>query len=290
MVFEIKYVIVTPARDEEEYIEKTLKSVISQTVKPVEWIIVNDGSTDNTGRIIDECSKEYPWIYPIHRENRGTRNPGIGVMEAFYEGYSKVKEKNWNYIVKLDADLSFEKTYFQDCFQRFESNPKLGIVGGMIYHNLNGRFELENTPLFHVRGATKIYKRECWDAISGLIKLTGWDTFDEVKANMLGWETRSLPELVIIHHRFTGQVEGTWRNCVKNGRANYISGYHPLFMFIKCIKRGFQKPYLIGTIALAYGFLSSYLKKIEQVDDRQLINYLRRQQMRKLTLRDTIWK
>jgi glycosyltransferase involved in cell wall biosynthesis len=290
MVSEIKYIIITPARDEEEYIEKTIKSVTSQTVRPVEWVIIDDGSTDNTCKIINEYSKQYPWIYPIHRENRGFRKAGGGVMEAFYEGYSWVKTKNWHYIVKLDGDLSFQESYFQDCFQRFENNPKLGIAGGMIYHNLNGRLEPESTPVFHVRGATKIYRKECWDAIGELMKAQGWDTLDEVKANMLGWKTQSFTDLKVIHHRYTGDADGVWRNFVKNGRANYISGYHPLFMFLKCLKRIFQKPYIIGSFGLFYGFASGYSKRIPQVGDKTLVSYLRREQIRRLFLRPSIWK
>jgi poly-beta-1,6-N-acetyl-D-glucosamine synthase len=290
MSTKIEYIIITPVRDEEKYIEQTLKSVIDQTINPSEWIIVNDGSTDSTGKIIDEYARRHPWIHTIHRSNRGYRKAGGGVMEAFYDGYSHLKTENWQYIIKLDGDLSFGKSYFQSCFERFENDPMLGIAGGMIYHNTNGNLELEKNPIFHVRGATKIYKKECWDAIGKLIKAPGWDTLDEVKSNMLGWETRSFSDLIVIHHRFTGAADGTWRNWAKNGRANYISGYHPLFMFFKCLARAFRKPYIIGSIALAYGFVSGYLKHIPQIDDRRLINYLRAQQMRKLKLRDSIWK
>lgn len=284
-----RYIIISPVRDEAEYIEKTLTSVIQQTIRPMEWVIINDGSTDNTGEIIDGYARQYPWIRAIHRVNRGFRKAGGGVMEAFYDGYSSITSLDYDFIVKLDGDLSFGADYFEKCFNEFDKNSKLGIGGGILGHMINGKFEIEKNPSFHVRGATKIYKKACWDAIGELIRAPGWDTLDEVKANMLGWETRSFPEITLMHHRFTGQADGSWRNLIKNGMANYVSGYHPLFMFFKCIKRAFQKPYLMGSIALSYGFLSGYVKKIPQVNDPALIQYLRKQQLKKLTVRKSIW-
>ena len=290
MDFMTRYIIISPVRDEEEYIEKTIQSVINQTIKPIEWVIVNDGSTDNTGEIIDKYAEQYPWIHTIHRENRGFRKPAGGVIEAFYDGYNSLKSKDWHFIVKLDGDLSFENNYFESCFEEFKKNLKLGIGGGMIYHNISGHLKLETHPIFHVRGATKIYKKECWNAIGGLIKAPGWDTLDEVKANMLGWQTQSFQKLKAIHYRYTGSADGTWRNVVKYGMANYISGYHPLFMLLKCFKRIMQKPYVLGSVGLFYGFISGYIKRIPQVDDRELIKYLRDQQLRRLLFKSSIWK
>jgi biofilm PGA synthesis N-glycosyltransferase PgaC len=287
---DIKYVVITPVRDEALYIEKTIESVTSQTVKPVEWVIVNDGSTDDTGKIIDRYSKEYPWIHTVHRENRGFRKSGGGVIEAFYDGYDSLKSENWGFIVKLDGDLSFEGDYFEKCFERFNKDQTLGIGGGTIYHDIGGYMRPERTPVFHVRGATKIYTRECWNGIGGLIRVPGWDGIDEVKANMLGWKTMTFSDLKIAHHRYTGEADGTWRNWVKGGRANYISGYHPLFMFFKCIKRLFQKPYVLSSIGLLYGYISGYWEKVPQIDDRSLIDYLRKQQLRRLFFRKSIWK
>jgi glycosyltransferase involved in cell wall biosynthesis len=285
-----RYVIITPVRDEEKYIALTIESVINQTVKPLEWVIVNDGSSDNTGRIIDEYASQYSWIRAAHRENRGFRKAGGGVIEAFYDGYNSLKSREWDFIVKLDGDLSFENDYFERCLEHFRRDPELGIGGGSIYNAVNGSLKFEKVPVFHVRGATKIYKRDCWKAIGGILNIPGWDTIDEVKANMLGWKTKSFSELKVIHHRYTGTAEGLWRNSIKNGMANYISGYHPLFMFLKCLKRTLQKPYIVGAAGLFYGFISGYIKKIPQVDDKALIDYLRKQQMNKLLLKPTIWK
>ncbi len=285
-----QYVIVTPVRDEEEHIEKTINSVISQTLRPLQWVIIDDGSTDDTATIIDNYANMYAWIKALHRSNRGTRVAGGGVIEAFYDGYGAIDAIEWKFIVKLDGDLSFKPSYFNDCIEEFHKDPGLGVGGGMIYHEIKGALELERNPLFHVRGATKIYKRACWEAIGGLIKAPGWDTIDEVKANMLGWETRSFRNLKVIHHRFTGAADGTWGNAVKNGKANYISGYHPIFMLAKGMKRFFAKPYVIGALGLFYGFMSGYFKKIPQIDDKKLITYLRQQQLKRLMYQESIWK
>ncbi|MGC2499367.1 MAG: glycosyltransferase family A protein, partial [Acidobacteriaceae bacterium] len=241
----IKYVIISPVRDEEANLARTIESVISQTVRPTEWVIVNDGSTDRTAEIADSYARQHDWIKVCHRENRGFRKSGGGVVDAFNDGYRMVETSDWNFIVKLDGDLSFNSEYFQSCFRTFEEDKTLGIAGGTIWNVIHGQAIAEVCPAFHVRGATKIYRRACWDAIGGFWPAPGWDTMDEVKAQMLGWSTRTLSELQVLHHRPTGQNDGTWGACFKNGRANYICGYHPLFMVLKCAKRIKEKPYVI---------------------------------------------
>src|ERR1700743_3474014 len=128
------YVIITPARDEERHIEKTILSVVAQTIRPTQWIIVNDGSSDATGSIIDRYAKLYSWIVAHHRPNRGFREAGSGVMRTFYDGYELINTPDWEFLVKLDADLKFDPDYFERCFMEFERNPQLGIGGGGIYH------------------------------------------------------------------------------------------------------------------------------------------------------------
>ena len=186
--------------------------------------------------------------------------------------------RDWDFIVKLDGDLSFEPDYFERCLERFEKDPKLGIGGGTICNMVSGALVVEapSDPAFHVRGATKIYKRQCWDAIGGLIRQPGWDTVDEYKANMLDWATYTFPEIKVQHHRKAGRAQGTWKNWVKNGLANYVAGYHPLFMSCKCVRRAFTKPYGIAAAGLMVGFVGGYLRCMSQVDDRALIRYVRR--------------
>jgi biofilm PGA synthesis N-glycosyltransferase PgaC len=284
------YVIITPARDEEIYLERTILSVVAQTIRPVQWIIVNDGSRDSTGAIIDRYASLYPWIMARHRSNRGYRQAGGGVIDTFYDGYAQIESSDWDFLVKLDADLSFSVDYFERCFCEFAQDPHLGIGGGGIYHEEDGELKLEENPKFHVRGATKIYRRGCWECLGGLLRAPGWDTVDELKANMLGWSTRSFLDLRVSHYRFTGAADGAWKDCIKNGRANYITGYHPLFMLVKCIRRLVRGPYSIGSVGLLWGYLSGYWRHTPQVQDRKLIRYTRTQQMRHLLLLDSIWK
>ncbi len=285
-----RYVIVTPARDEQEYIRFTLESVVAQTVRPSEWIIVDDGSTDQTAAIVSEYAQKYPWIRLLRRANRGFRKSGGGVMEAFQEGYNALSCKSWDFLVKLDGDLTFDADYFQKCFDHFQKQPDLGIGGGNIYHKIGDKLKVESVPKFHVRGATKIYRRACWEAIGGLWPAPGWDTIDETKANMLRWQTETFAELRLLHHRLTGTAGGTWGNMVKNGRAYYISGYHPLFMLARCVYRIPQRPYLLGTLGMLYGYWKSYFDKTQRVQDPDLVEYVQRQQLRRLLGKQTIWR
>lgn len=284
-----KYVVITPVRDEEAHVRNTLQCMVRQTILPEEWVIVNDGSTDNTGAIIDEYAARYPWIRTVHRQNRGFRQPGGGVVETFNEGYQSLRSNDWAFMVKFDGDLTFDPDYFERCFLYFAQEPQLGVAGGTICYVVNGVKKFERAPEFHVRGATKIYRRGCWEAIGGFWPAPGWDTMDEVKANSLGWSTRSFEDLHLIHHRPTGEADGLWRGLVKYGRANYICGYHPLFMLGKCLRRLGLKPPLLGSFALMYGYVTGYLKRIPQVDDPVAIAYLRRQQLNRLTGRTSIW-
>ena len=285
-----KYVIISPVRDEEKYIVKTLESVIDQTIRPAEWIIVNDGSCDQTGTIIDEYAKRYPWIVAVHRADRGRRVAGSGVMEAFYSGYERLQSDDWNFIVKLDGDVGLEPDYFERCFQRFAEDPTLGICGGVMYCEENGELKLDEQPLFHVRGAMKLYSRSCWTAIGGLIKNTGWDTVDEVHAGMMGLRARSFPDIKVVHYRPTGAAAGAWQDNVKNGRADYVSGYHPVFLAVKCFNRLFQKPFVLKAIAHAYGYLSGYAKRMPRIENKELIRYVRSQQLKRLLFMSTGWE
>jgi poly-beta-1,6-N-acetyl-D-glucosamine synthase len=284
------YVIITPARDEESNIQKTILAVASQSVLPAQWIIVDDGSRDGTAAIIDRAAESYPWVTAVHRSDRGFRQAGGGVVAAFYEGYSGVNVPDWDFIVKLDADLNFAPDYFERCFAEFDKDPRLGIGGGGIYHDTPAGLELEQNPAFHVRGATKIYRRECWDQLGGLLKAPGWDTIDEVKANMLGWSTRTFPDLQVSHSRYTGAADGAWKDSVKNGFANYVTGYHPAFMLVKCLRRLAARPYFIGSLGLAWGFIKGYFRRAQQSQDPAFIRYVRSQQMRRLLFQESIWK
>ena len=285
-----RYVIITPVRDEEKYIETTIESVCRQMVRPTEWVIVDDGSSDRTRSIADRYAARYAWIRVVHRVNRGFRKSGGGVMEAFYDGYRALVSRDWEFLVKLDGDLTFSPQYFESCFERFRRDPALGIGGGEIQNEVAGRLVAEENPRFHVRGATKIYKRACWDAIGGLWPAPGWDTIDEVKANMMGWKTYAFPDLPLVHHRITGTEDGLYRDRVKHGVACYVSGYHPLFVLASAFRRLTRKPRVIGSLGMLYGFLKCYVARPKRLQDRSYFAYIRGQQLRRLVGMETIWR
>jgi biofilm PGA synthesis N-glycosyltransferase PgaC len=284
------YAIITPARNEATFLRDTLGSVISQTVRPAEWLIVNDGSTDGTARILDDYAQRYDWIRALHRLDRGFRQNGGGVMEAFFDGLRRLETTDWEFLVKLDADVSFEPDYFERLLAGFQENPKLGIAGGTIYYDEGGERRVEACPAFHVRGATKVYRRACWDAIGGLLAAPGWDTVDEIKANMLGWTTRTFPDIQLRHYRVTSSGDAHWGGYIKDGRADYVAGYHPLFMLGKCVKRLASPPYLIGSLAISYGFITGYLRRLPRVNDPALLRYIRRQQIGRMFGGESIWR
>jgi biofilm PGA synthesis N-glycosyltransferase PgaC len=285
----VKYCIITAIRDEEKFIAATIDAVAAQTIQPLEWVIVDDGSTDRTPAIIDGYAAKYPWIHAVHRQDRGFRSTGGGI-EGFLCGFETLHRRDWEFVVNLDGDLTFNPDYFERCFEHFRQAPRLGIAGGTIYNKIGEELQLEKCPEFHVRGATKIYRRLCWESLGGMLPGLGWDTVDEIKANMRGWNTRSFPDLQLIHHRVTGTAEGAWGGAVKDGQADYIVGYHPIFFMVKCARRLFKPPFLLGALGLGYGFLRSFLRRAPRINDKEVIRYIQDQQLRRLFGRETIWR
>lgn len=287
----MKLVVISPVRNEAAHLERTIRSVVRQELRPQSWVIVNDGSTDDTGKVIDAAAAAHPWIKAIHRDDRGFRQNGRGVMDAFMDGLRQAADISWDCLAKLDGDLEFGPEVFAIISRALAAEPKLGIAGGDVFHERDGREVIESAadPAFHVRGATKFYRRECWEAIGGLHPVTGWDTLDEVKANMLGWESRRIPEARFLHLRPTGGADGGWRNAFKNGRGSYISGYHPVYMLSKCVRRLPARPLLIQSLGLFSGYFSSYFAGVQRIADDRLIRFLRQQQLRRLFGLSSIW-
>lgn len=285
----VKYCIVTAVRDEERFIAGTIDSVVGQALQPTEWIIVDDGSRDSTAEIVAERIRGHSWIQFMQREDRGYRSPGGGI-EAFLDAYPLLSTKDWQYLVNLDGDLTFAPDYFARCFEHFQEMPRLGIGGGRIYSRIDGRLQIERAPSFHVRGATKIYRRQCWLELGGLSRSLGWDTIDEIKANQLGWNTQSFEDLQLVHHRASGAAWGAWKFAVLDGEADYLVGYHPAFFFLKCVRHLFHPPYLLRGLVVAYGYLRCFVKRAPRIADRELRKYLGRQQLRCLLGMSTIWR
>jgi poly-beta-1,6-N-acetyl-D-glucosamine synthase len=275
------YVVITPVRNESAFIEKTLTSMIHQTVCPVEWVIVNDGSSDGTEAIVTKWAQSHPWIRLVNRTDRGARQRGQGVIEAFYAGYEALTEA-FDYIVKLDGDVSFGSAYFMSLIEKFAANPRLGIAGGGVYESLDGKAWALYTTKDHVRGATKMYRRACFEAIGGLAPAMGWDGIDEWKALSLGWQVESFLQFPMYHYRFTGAATGFLKSCIEQGNGAYRIGYHPLYMIARGIRRMTDRPYVLGGLAMAAAYFGAWLRQDEMLADPSLVRYVRRTQMRKL--------
>ena len=206
----VQYVVISPVRNEAQHLERTIESVVQQTVRPFRWLLVNDGSTDETSAIIERYASQYPWIVPVHRSgmdrscaatgvkeskaNRGKRALEAKEIEAFYAGYDKLTASDWEFLVKARRGLEFRRRIIsRSALPSSSADPKLGIGGGMICHLVNGQLDVEPTPQFHVRGATKIYRRTCWEQIGGVSRGAGWDTLDEDQGQHAGMEHADLP-------------------------------------------------------------------------------------------------
>lgn len=277
------YVIISPARDEEDHIERTIKCVISQTIQPLEWIIVDDGSSDRTADIVQSYTVQCPWIRLVRLPDRGKRQRGAGVVSAFYEGYGRLEHQDYDFIVKLDVDLSFDAVYFEELFRRFAESPSLGIAGGALYIFRSGRWLLDKAPSDNVLGPTKVYRRACFEQIGGLVRSLGWDAIDELKAQLLGWQTRTFRDLVVLHHRPIGKRSGAINGGLEHGKGAYFMGSHPLFVLARGVYRmGRDRPLIIAGLGILLGYFGSWIRKEPRIDDSELIAFLRRKQLRRL--------
>jgi poly-beta-1,6-N-acetyl-D-glucosamine synthase len=284
------YVVITPVRNEEAYVEQTIKSMLNQTRPPVEWVLVDDGSTDRTSQILARYALSTPWLQVVTRPDRGFRASGRGVIDAFYDGYRALRAPNWAFIVKLDGDLVFDQGYFAQCLTRFAREPRLGIAGGTIHSVGKNGINPDRHPVFHVRGATKIYRRSTWEEIGGLVAEPGWDALDEIRANMLGWQTQTFTDLVLTQLRPTGSAQGQWSDWLKGGEGSYQVGYHPLFLLARSIARARRSPYLIATIGLLLGYLRAFVTRHPRAADPVTVSYVRQQQLARLLGKETIWR
>lgn len=263
--------------------------MLAQTLRPAEWIIVDDGSRDGTFAIVQEYAKHHAWIRGLRRQDRGRRLSGAGVVEAFYSGYRRLHCNDWEFLVKLDADLSFAPNFFQKALEHFRNQPRLGIGGARLQQIAASGVRDEGGPGFHVRGASKIYRRLCWEAIGGIVAAPGWDTVDEIRVRMLGWTTESFSDVIALHHRPTGGA-GHWRDMVKRGQGCYVAGYHPFFLAARCLRHLASKPYLLGALGMGAGFVSGYFGRVAGPRDPALVRYVHQQQWRRMWGGSSVWR
>lgn len=279
----MKYVVVSPVRNEEQFIRLTLESMIAQVNGPAQWVIVNDGSTDGTAKIVNDYATRYSWIKLVNLENKGTRERGGRVVRVFYAGFSRLDIDEYDFIVKLDGDLSFAPDYFERILQRFAENPNLGIAGGVCYFPYRGGWRLEKAPSDHVRGATKVYQRTCFEEIGGLVPVNGWDNIDEWRAQMMGWETRGYEDLKVLHYRPTGAAEGRLRGRIKQGENSYFLGYtFPLIVARSAYRAIIDPPPILGGLAILWGYTKSWITRRPQLGDEELQRYLHKHKWKRL--------
>jgi glycosyltransferase involved in cell wall biosynthesis len=257
---QVRYVIVSPVKDEERYLELTLRSIIEQTVRPVKWVIVDDGSSDNTPRILERYTASHDWIQVVRIERDSKRDLGITEIRAFAAGYEWVKNVASEFIVKLDCDLRIPPDYFERVFAGFQDNGRLGIASGIYLEEHNGRWLPAHMPGYHASGASKVVRRRCFEDIGGFVLCRGWDTIDEIKAVMKGWETRHFPDVTFYHLRREGAAMGFGRTNMLHGEIYYLTGGGALFFLLKVLHRmGSALPPVLGGLAMLWGYLKCRL-------------------------------
>lgn len=256
----VRYAIVSPAKDEEAYAARTIESVAAQTIQPVRWVIVDDGSRDRTAAIVSEYSSRYPWICleRIHRDP--VRQPGPAVVVAFNAGLARMDGADYDFLVKLDMDLVLPPGYFENLLARFAQEPRLGIASGVYMEWWGGEWEVIVMPEYHAAGASKVMRRECFEQIGGYATTVGWDTIDEIRARAKGWNTCHFPDLPFQHLRQEGRGVGLMSNSRKNGEAYFLMGGSLGFLLFKIPYRMVMaKPRVLGALALLWGYLGCRL-------------------------------
>jgi glycosyltransferase involved in cell wall biosynthesis len=278
----LRLVVISPCKNEESLIEGTLKSVVAQTHRPDRWLIVDDGSTDRSAKIVRKWALEHPWIELVPHQPQGNRALGPAIVAAFNAGLALVPPGSFDVIAKLDCDVTFDSDCFASILTHFQ-NEHVGMASGTTSLIIGSAAVSERYPRYHVTGAAKFYRRECFEAIGGLQSLYSWDTLDETDARRLGWTTLGDPNIEIRHHRLQGKALGTVRSRLVWGYGAYAIGSHPLFAVGRGVFRMAERPWVIGGLALIAGFFLGYLKPgVGRNPNPKSIHYLRREQMYRL--------
>ena len=275
-----RYLLITPCRDEADHARRTLESVVRQTVPPALWVVVDDGSTDETPQILADYAQRYDYIRVIRREDRGQRSVGPGVVDAFYVGYESIDPTEFDYICKLDLDLDIPFEYFEAMIQRMEANPRIGTCSGKPYYPAPGdRLISERCGDDMSVGMIKFYRRECFEQIGGFVRQVMWDGIDCHRCRMLGWIACSWddPEIRFLHLRPMGaSQQGILTGRMRHGYGQYFMGTSLAYMTASAVYRATRPPFLTGGLAMWWGYVKSMLARSPRYEDRQFRKFLRR--------------
>lgn len=280
---EFKYVLVTPVKDEEATIGRTIESVIRQTILPSEWVIVSDGSTDRTDAIVREAAARHPWIRLLPLAPRLERS-FAAVVRNTETGIRHLGNTDYRFLGLLDSDVEFQTDYFETLMSRFLGQPDLGLAGGVV---IDVGLPKDQFPRNRqdVPGAVQFFRRECFERLGPLIPVPegGWDGLTCAMARMYGYQTRLFTDLVVDHLKPRNISQGgVVRRKWQMGVRDYVLGYHPLFELVKCASRLAHPPFLIGAVAWYCGYLASFLKKPARIVSPEVISHLRREQFHRL--------
>jgi len=279
------YALISPCRNEAAYMRQTLDSVIGQTVRPAKWVIVDDGSTDETPQILLEYRAKYNWIEVVTRKDRGQRSVGPGVIEAFYAGYETISPDDYAYVCKLDLDLRLPPRYFEILMQRMTENSHIATCSGKAYIEKDGHLIDERHGDDMSLGMTKFYRVSCFNEIGGFVREVMWDGIDCHLCRMKGWIACSWdePELRFVHLRPMGSSQQSiYVGRMRHGFGQYFMGTGFLYMVASAIYRMNEKPYVLGSLATLWGWIRSALQGKQRYENAEFRKFLRRYQWRAL--------
>jgi glycosyltransferase involved in cell wall biosynthesis len=283
-----RYCLITPCRNEARYIRRTLETTTAQTVPPARWVIVDDGSTDETPQILAEYAARFPYIEVVRRKDRGRRAVGPGVIEAFYDGLATVDLDDFDYVVKFDGDLEIPPRYFERVIEHMEADPNLGNFSGKLFERLpDGRLIEERTGDENAVGPIKFYRVQCFKDIGGFVREVSWDGIDGHVCRLKGWIAASEdePDLRIVHLRPQGSSQGNvWVGRVRWGRGKYFMGSRVYYVAASSVYRMFERPWVLCGVAIAYGYLRAALTRHPRYRDREYLRYLHRYEFWSLVL------
>jgi biofilm PGA synthesis N-glycosyltransferase PgaC len=280
----LKYVVITPARNEAQFIELTLKSMTSQTVLPRKWVIVSDGSTDGTDEIVKKYMARHPWIELLRMQERAERH-FAGKVHAFNAGYARVRDTKNDIIVSLDADISFEDDYFAFLLEKLSGDEALGLVGTP-FQEAGESYDYRFVSIEHVSGACQVFRRQCFEAVGGYMPVKGGsiDHIAVITARMKGWKTRTFTEKSCLHHRPMGTAgRSVLKSRFKLGMKDYSIGNHPMWELFRTARQMTLPPVLTGALALAAGYLWGVVGQVPRPVSPDLIAFHRREQMQRLS-------